>query len=194
MKRNRLEEDDDDSSSNVAVKRKPEITINELALELREDDFDIERNYHFKIDKESISIYKEAQEHYIKTFMRVLGYYIYKPFYPNLKITSLPYRRYKSDLISLDYENEPTFWGNCLERDYAKIEYICRHTNVEKVVFFEITDDTTSLIEVLRSKIHYKYHNIIEIVNFFPEIIHYIDPEEVVVIDDWFTMINLQKY
>jgi len=193
MKRNRTD-DDDDSDSNIAVKRRPEASTNEEALELRSDDFAMGKSYHFKVDKESLSIYKEPNEHYVKTFMQVLGYYLYKPDYPTLQISSNTYKRYKSDLIALDYESEPTFWGTCFERDYQKIEYLCRHTNIQKVVFFEIADDITPFIQLLRNKIHYKYHEILEIVNFVPEIIHYIDPEEVIVVDDWFTRINLQKY
>jgi hypothetical protein len=174
----------DNYQSLVAEDKKPNINID--ALGLLSDELFSEKKYHFKVDRESVSIFKISGEPYIHVFLKVMAYCIYKPLYQSLQVDPPIFRKYKADLMALDYSNEPNCWIECFERDYDKIEYICKHIHVEEFILFEIADDINPFIEELKKKIHYKYHHLITVINFVPELIYYIDPDEVVVIPDWY--------
>jgi hypothetical protein len=167
--------------------------INNDALELNSDELDIEKKYHFTVNREPLSVYKLAGEPYIHVLMKVLAYSIYKPLYSTLQLDPHLYRKYKADLLALDYTNEPLCWLECFERDYTKIEYICKHIHVEEFILFEICDDIKPFLKELKHRIHYKYHHLLTVINFEPEVIHYIDPQEVVLIPDWYTVMELQE-
>jgi hypothetical protein len=166
--------------------------INKEALEFRQEELDLEKKYHFTIDKESISIFKASGEPYIHVFLKAMAYELYKQFYPSLQIDPPLYRKYKADLLALDYSNEPVCWIEAFERDCAKIEFICKHIHVEEFILVEMTDDIVPFINLLKKKIHYKYHHLITIVNFIPELIYYVDPNDVVLIQDWYQVTDLQ--
>ena len=184
MKRDKYE-------SSVVDKDALKPNINKEALELNNDDLALERKYHFTVNKEHLSVFKVGAEPYIHVFLKIMAYTIYKTFYPSLHIDPPVYRKYKADLLALDYANEPLCWFECFERDYTKIEYICKHIHVEEFILFEMADDITPFVNELKNKLHYKYHHLITIINFIPELIYYVDPEEVVLIPDWYTMIEL---
>mgnify|MGYP001572079926 CR=1 FL=1 len=165
--------------------------INHDAFELNNNELYVEKKYNFNINKEYISIFKVTDEPYIHVFLKALAYTLYKPFYPTLHVDSPAYRKYKADLMALDYTNEPVCWIECFERDYSKIEYICKHIHIEDFILVEISDDISPFVNELKRKIHYKYHHLITIINFIPEIIFYVDPEEVVIIPDWYEITEL---
>ncbi|GIW22971.1 MAG: hypothetical protein KatS3mg068_1978 [Candidatus Sericytochromatia bacterium] len=168
-----------------------EYEINKDAFLLNQNDFYLEKKYHFRIKDESFSIFKNAEEPYIKVFLKALTYYLYKPIYNNLQIDLQTYKKYKADLVSLDYSNEPIFWAQLFERDFEKIEYLCRHLKLDEFVLVEINDNIFFLIENLKNKVHYKYHHLIKIINFIPEIIYYVDTNDIVVFNDWYSLIDL---
>jgi hypothetical protein len=181
----------DDYKTSVIDEEHAKPIINKDAFELNIEEKDIEKKYTFNINREYISIFKVFEEPYIHVFLKALAYYLYKPFYPTLHVDPAMYRKYKADLMAMDYTNEPVCWIECFERDYTKIEYICKHIHVEDFILVEIADDITPFVNELKRKIHYKYHHLITIVNFVPEIIFYIDPEEVVIVSDWYEITEL---
>jgi hypothetical protein len=185
MKRDKYE-------SSVVDEKDNKPCINNEALELNGEDIDIEKKYHFTVNKEHLSVFKLAGEPYIHVFLKIMAYYLYKSLYQSLQIDPPVYRKYKADLMALDYSNEPSCWLECFERDYTKIEYICKHIHVEEFILFEMADDIKPYLNELKNKIHYKYHHLITVINFVPELIYYIDPEEVVLIQDWYEVLELQ--
>ncbi len=165
--------------------------ISEIALELNSDDFQTKKKYNFNSNKESVSIFKPENEEYVNVFLKILSYNLYKPFYNSLKIDPEAYKKYKADLAAFNYSNEPVCWIECLERDYEKIEFICKHMPIEEIILVEISNDIDVYLNELRKKVHYKYHDFISIINFDPQIAYYIDPQEVVVIKDWYEVYHL---
>lgn len=165
--------------------------INQEALDFKNEEFDVERKFVFHIGDESLSVFKYSEEPYLHTFLKACSYYIYKPLYNTLNVDGPLYRKYKADLIALDYTNEPKCWIECFERDYEKIEYICKHVHVEEFILVELSDNINAYIETLKKKIHYKYHHLITVVNFVPELIHYVDPNDMYISEDWYHLTDL---
>lgn len=165
--------------------------INEEALNLKNEELYLEKKYTFRIGDESLSIFKSSEEPYIHSFLKACGYYLYKPLYNTLEIDPPLFRKYRSDLLALDYTNEPLCWIECFERDCEKIEYICKHIHVEEFILIEISNDIKKYIEFLKKKIHYKYHHLITVVNFVPELIYYVDSDDMYISDDWYQIIDL---
>ncbi|MFN8671826.1 MAG: hypothetical protein U0457_07025 [Candidatus Sericytochromatia bacterium] len=177
--------------SNTEEINNDEPTISELSLELNSDDTYTNKKYSFVSNKESFSIFKPEDELYINVFLKALSYNLYKPFYETLQIDPPLYRKYKADLAAFNYSGEPICWVECLERDYEKIEYICKHMNIEEMILVEVSDNINLYLEKIRKKVHYKYHDLISVVNFVPEISYYIDPQEIVLIRDWYEVFHL---
>lgn len=167
------------------------IEISQLALDLNPDDTEIQKKYHFNSNNESFSIFKPENEVYAHVLVKAMAYHLYKSLYENLQIDPPFYRKYRADLASFDYSGEPTCWIECFERDYEKIEFICKHGHVQELVLVETTENITPFIEHIKKRVHYKYHNLISILNLTPETISYIDPQEIVIIRDWFELHNI---
>jgi hypothetical protein len=165
--------------------------INKDSFLFKIEDLEIEKKYYFKIRNDNLSIFKLSDEPHIKVFLKALTYYLYKPLYNNLQIEPHIYKKYKADLISMNYSNEPIFWCQIFERDFQKIEYLCKHLNLDEFILVEINDYINKYINNLKEKIHYKYHHLIKIINFVPEIIYYVDSNDVMVIKDWYSVIDL---
>lgn len=165
--------------------------INNDAFLFNVEDLEIEKKYHFKIKDESFSIFKLSDEPYIKVFLKALTYYLYKPLYNNLEIDPAIYKKYKADLMCMNYSNEPIFWSQIFERDFEKVEYLCRHLNLDEFILVEINDDINKFVETLKNKVHYKYHHLIKVINFAPEIIYYIDNNDILLINDWYDLIDI---
>lgn len=174
-----------------SVKELDKPDINDEALSFKSDELHIEKKHVFHVGDESFSIYKCEDEPYIHSFLKACSYYIYKPIYNNLTIDPPIARKYKADLIALDYTNEPKCWIECFERDYDKIEYICKHIHVEDFILVELSDNINNYLETLKKKVHYKYHHLISIINFVPEIIHYVDSNDIYISDDWYHLTDL---
>jgi len=160
--------------------------INTEALELNIDELYTERRFHFRVRKEAVSIYKESGISYLKILCEAIAYYIYKPLYPELKIEPPIHRKYKAALMALNYSDEPVCWIECFERDYEKIEYICKHLPIDEIILLEVTDDINPYLEQLKKKIHYKFHHKITVINIIPETIFYLDPEDLLIIPEWY--------
>lgn len=166
-------------------------SINDDALNFREEELYSEKKYVFHIGDESLSIFKFSEEPFIHPFLKACAYYMYKPLYNRLEIDPPLYRKYKADVIALNYTNDPVCWIECFERDYEKIEYICKHIHTDEFILVEISNDIKKYIEELKKKIHYKYHHLITVVNFVPELIYYVDPADIYISDDWYQIIDL---
>lgn len=164
---------------------KPDINLE--ALEFKSEELNIEKKYYFNIDKEKVSFFKSADEPYIKILLKAIGYYICKPAYPTLQVDPPIYRKYKPSMLSLDFSDNILAWIDVLERDYEKIEYISKHFHANKLILIEMSDDINKYIAEVKKKVHYRYHENIRIINLIPELIHYVDPTEVVVIHDWYS-------
>lgn len=167
--------------------------INEEALNFKIEDLSLEKKYYFNVDNEKLSVFKTLDEPYLHAFLKVMAYYLCKPSYPNIKIDPPIYKKYKADLMSLNYELNPVCWAEVLERDYEKIEYIVKHFHVEYLILFEMSEDISNYLNEIRKKVHYKYHHLIKVINFDPVLIHYIDPTEVVIVPDWYHSSSLQE-
>ncbi len=178
-------------NSSIMEEDKP--CINNDAVNFRLEDILSEKKFVFHIGDESLSIFKFSEEPYIHSFLKACAYYIYKPLYNNLEVDPALYRKYKADLISFNYTNEPVCWIECFERDYEKIEYICKHIHTDEFILVEVSDNINKYIEELKKKIHYKYHHLITIVNFVPEIIYYVDATDIYISDDWYQIIDLEE-
>lgn len=165
--------------------------ISEDAFNFKSEELFTEKKYVFHIGDESLSIFKSTEEPYIHPFIKACAYYLYKPIYNRLQVDPAIYRKHKSDIMALDYTNDPVCWIECFERDYEKIEYICKHIHVEEFILVEISSDINKYLEELKKKIHYKYHHLITVVNFVPELIYYVDPNDIYINDDWYNMIDL---
>lgn len=178
--------------SSASIKEGDEIPgINDEALNFKIEEIDVERKFVFHIGDESLSIFKFAQEPYIHTFLKACAYYIYKPLYNTLSIDPPLYRKYKADLLALDYTNEPKCWIECFERDFEKIEYICKHMHIDELILVELSEDINNYLEMIKKKVHYKYHHLITVINFVPEIIHYVDPNDIYISEDWYHLTDL---
>lgn len=174
-----------------SVKEQERPDINQEALSFKDDELYIEKKYIFHIGDESLSVFKSSEEPYIHPFLKACSYYLYKPIYNNLIIDPAIYRKYKADLMSLDYTNEAKCWIECFERDYEKIEYICKHIHVEDFILVELSDNINNYIETLKKKVHYKYHHLISVINFVPELIHYVDSADMYISEDWYHLTDL---
>lgn len=168
-----------------------QIEISPLALCLNQDETEAHKKYHFNSNNESFSIFKVENELYAHVLVKAMAYHLYKSLYENMQIDPPLYRKYKPDVASFDYSGEPTCWIECFERDYEKIEFICKHAHVQELVLVEVSENVTPLIEHIKKRVHYKYHNLISVLNFIPETISYIDPQEIVIIRDWFEIHNI---
>jgi hypothetical protein len=171
------------------IEGKPD--VNAEALELKSEDLHVEKKYYFNIDDEKVSIFKASEEPYIKIFLKAMGYYLCKPVYNSLQIDPPLYRKYRPSMLALDFSDEILCWIDVLERDYEKIEYISKHFHAKKLILIEMSDDIKKYIAEVKKKVHYKYHENIRIINLVPELIHYVDPAEVVIIQDWFETFTL---
>lgn len=179
---------------NKKKKSNVEISSMESPLEdLYSEDLYIEKSYSFRVNNNQITLFKNSEESYLYILLKVLGYAIYKPFYNYVEIDPPPFRdKYKADLLVYNnYGDEPIIWGNSLNIDIDKIEYICRHTNIKEITIFKIGEDIEECKNKLKNKIHYKYHDRIVIINFIPEIPQYIDPYDIIVLEDWYERFEL---
>ncbi|MBC7475108.1 MAG: hypothetical protein H7263_12505 [Candidatus Sericytochromatia bacterium] len=181
-----------DNYNSAILEENQKPNINNDAFELKSEDLFVERKYIFHTQNERISIFKELDEPYIHVFLKALSYHIYKKLYNTLKVDPAIYRKYKSDLMALSYAGEPVCWIECFERDYEKIEYICKHISVEEFILVEVADDIKPFIEEIKKKVHYKYHHLITVINFIPEIIYYVDPDDMFILEDWYQIIDVE--
>lgn len=168
-----------------------DIEISPLALSMNQDETEIRKKYYFISNNDSFSIFKPEEEIYAHVLVKAMAYHLYRLLYENLQIDPPFYRKYRADLASFDYSGELTCWIECFERDYEKIEFICKHAHVQELVLVESTENIMPLIEHIKKRVHYKYHNLISILNFTPDTLAYIDPQEIVIIRDWFEVHNI---
>ncbi len=106
--------------------------------------------------------------------MKALGYAMFVPDYPNLKIEHPVGLRYKPDLIAQDADGRFRFWGECGQVSLRKIAWLLKHTRVERLVIFKINTAIAPLADEIRTEVPIKYRqpNRVEIIGFLPDIIH----------------------
>ncbi len=101
--------------------------------------------------------------------------------------------RIQPDLAAIDLEGKPEIWIQCgngrnLEQD---LEYICKHVPAREVVLVAEEQDTESLVERLKKKVHYRYTaDKLKVINFHPPVANWLDPDNVDVPSDSYTVVE----
>jgi len=146
-----------------------------------------EKSYTFRYEGKHIKVFKESGESYQHVLLRLLGYILYYKKYHSIEVNPVFYQKYKSDLMALDYEGKPAFWGECGRVRWEVIEYIYRHTDVQEIVLIESEEYIETFLEIVKQKIPKKFLSRIKVINFLPDFVNeWLDPSDVVLYKDWY--------
>ena len=77
------------------------------------DDLDLRRKWTFRAHGRQVVLVKRPVESTRHVLMKAFLWGLYLPSYPDLAVEISIGERYKPDLVSLDAEGRPRFWGEC---------------------------------------------------------------------------------
>ncbi len=117
----------------------------------------LSKTYHFRIAGERVTLYKKDGESYEHVLMKALGYGMFQPQFPHLKIERRIGLRYKPDLIALNDLGKPQFWGECGQVGLRKIAWIAKHSGTQQLVIFKFDIIPDHFIAQLRQEVDVRY-------------------------------------
>jgi len=83
----------------------------------------------------TVVLRKKAMEKRSHVVMKGLLWALYLPYYPELKIEVPIGHRYKPDLVSLDLQGKPEFWGEAGAVGKRKVEHLCKSFRETRLAF-----------------------------------------------------------
>lgn len=94
---------------------------------------------------------KRAGESERHVLLKALVFGLYVAEYPDLSVETSIGKRYKPDLVSLDVEGQPTFWGECGEIGRAKIVHLVSAYPRTHLVIAKQTSSLRPYLAIARS-------------------------------------------
>ena len=130
--------------------------------------------YDYELAGERVRLWKRVGESYEHVLMKALGYAMFAPEFPELKIEHPVGLRYKPDLVAQDEHGRFRFWGECGQVTVKKLAWLLKHASVRRLVVFKLHHAAVfPLVSDLRAEVSPKYRagDRIEIISFAPDII-----------------------
>lgn len=115
------------------------------------------KTYHFRIRGERLTVHKKHGESYEHVLMKTLGYALFRPVYPQLEIERRTGGRYKPDLVALDEQGKPEFWGECGHVGLRKIVWLAKHSGARHLALFKMDITAKHFIEQVRHEVEPRY-------------------------------------
>jgi hypothetical protein len=113
--------------------------------------------FRFRIGGERLTLYKKSGESYEHVLMKAIGYALFCPQFPQLEIEKRIGLRYKPDLIALDAQGKPEFWGECGQVGLRKIGWLAKHSGARQVALFKFNITAKHFIEQVRAEVEPRY-------------------------------------
>jgi len=117
----------------------------------------IAEHFRFLIGDERVTLYKKSGESYEHVLMKAIGYVLYRPHFPQLEIERRIGGRYKPDLIALDEQGKPEFWGECGQVGLRKVAWLAKHSGARQIVLFKFNIATDFFLAQVRAEIEPRY-------------------------------------
>jgi uncharacterized protein YaeQ len=117
----------------------------------------IAETFRFHVGDERITLHKKSGESYEHVLMKALGYALYRPQFPQLEIERRIGGRYKPDLIALDKQGKPEFWGECGKVGLRKVAWLAKHSGAQQVVLFKFDITADFFLAQVRAEIEQRY-------------------------------------
>jgi hypothetical protein len=90
------------------------------------DDLFLRRKWTFRAHGRQVVFVKRPNEQAAHVVMKALVWALYLPEYPDLRV-EIPFKdRYQPDVLSLDAQGKPRFWGEAGEVSATKIRSLCK--------------------------------------------------------------------
>jgi uncharacterized protein YaeQ len=113
----------------------------------------IAETFRFHIGSERLTLHKKSGESYEHVLMKAIGYALYRPQFPQLEIERRIGGRYKPDLIALDQQGKPEFWGECGKVGLRKVAWLAKHSGARQVVLFKFDITAEFFLAQVRAEI-----------------------------------------
>lgn len=117
----------------------------------------IAETFRFRIGAERVTLYKKSGESYEHVLMKALGYTLFRPQFPQLEIERRIGGRYKPDLIALDAQGKPEFWGECGQVSLRKVGWLAKHSGARQVALFKFQITAKHFLEQVRAAVESRY-------------------------------------
>jgi hypothetical protein len=95
----------------------------------------LRRKLTFYAHGRTLVLIKHANEKLEHRLMMALLWALYLPHYPDLRVDVPIGARYRPDLVQLDFENRPVFWGEAGEVGAEKLRLLCTRYRDTHLVF-----------------------------------------------------------
>jgi hypothetical protein len=90
------------------------------------DDLMLRRKWTLRAHGRQVVFIKKANEHATHVLMKAFLWALYLPSYPDIAVEVAIGDRYKPDVIALDPDGQPRFWGEAGQVSVAKIRSLTR--------------------------------------------------------------------
>jgi len=96
---------------------------------------DLARKWTFRAHGRQMVFIKKSKESTIHVWSKALIWALYLPEYPHLSVEPRMNLRYKPDLIQLDDQEKPAFWGEAGQVSQRKIRWLVQKFRTTHIVF-----------------------------------------------------------
>ncbi|MBD3378957.1 MAG: hypothetical protein GF408_00650 [Candidatus Omnitrophica bacterium] len=134
----------------------------------------------FRTGGKKIVLVKKSNETFEHVAAKAVGYAMYLPVYPQVKIEVKIGERYKPDLVALNGRGEPVFWAECCMVGKTKIEKILNKHPSAHFAFIRVTehvDQFADLVSSLRERTRHKGK--LDIIRLKPPVTRYFDGHDI---------------
>jgi hypothetical protein len=112
-------------------------------------ELNLRRKWTFRTAGKQVVFVKKAVESDTHVFMKAFIWALYLPYYPDIAVEISIGKRYKPDLVQLDKNGKPVFWGEAGRVSRQKIEDLVRRFRHTHLVFAKWDADLTPFKKII---------------------------------------------
>lgn len=156
------------------------------------EDFAGQRQLRFRVNGQSIHLFKHKGESTHQVFLRIVVYALYRDRYPDLEIDPKLSLKYSPCVASSDWTGEVKFWAQCGDVPADQIAYVLKHSDADEVVIAieDLDVDLAKTVAHLKRHIHYRYTTGRLRILLFKPLEQWFDPDHVVIDPDDYQLIE----
>jgi hypothetical protein len=94
--------------------------------------------HRFEIDGRRLALYQRSGESFEHVALKALCYTLYASRYDDLGIETRLGWRYTPDVVSLDGDGRPRFWGECGSVSLRKVAWLAKHSGAAELAFVKL--------------------------------------------------------
>lgn len=104
--------------------------------------------HRFEVAGRRLALFQRRGESFEHVLMKALCFGLYADRFPDLEVERNLGGRYTPDLVSVDAEGRPRFWGECGSVSMRKVVWLAKHSGAGELAFVKIAGGTGFATEV----------------------------------------------